>query len=230
MALFRRYEQAESVGTGSTAVPLTAESVAAKKKANRQQNQVADQSTGGPVEDSVDPKPHPGKSTRTPTRKEAEAARMERLNPTLTKKELKERNRAAAAQERQRSQELFEAAPERVLLRNYVDSRWTFSEFVWPVLLILLATAMVGTWFPRVLPFSTLLAWITMLGMAIDVWICWRGFKRELASHYPRSSKRGLLGYLMSRMMTPRRWRQPGTAVDREPLFNRQPKDTFRSQ
>ncbi len=237
MALFKPYQRpADQSQPSGTAAPLTAEDVIAAKQNSTSDPKAAKtfkakKSAVEPIDlsdelvepdalASQDKAPKPtGKQAPTPTRKQAEAARMERLHPTLNKKEQKQRNRAAAVKERERSQELFEAAPERVLLRNYVDSRWTFSEFVWPLLLILMAFAMIGIRFPQVLPFSTVLAWITMLGMVIDVWVVWRGLKRELAARYPRAKKSGLLGYLMSRMMTPRRWRQPGTAVSREPLI-----------
>lgn len=243
MALFRPYQRPvdESPATGSSAAPLTAEDVVStsrgavpdprseqarqnsKKRPAKQSIAVEASLSTEPEETLVataQPKPV-GKQGPTPTRKQAEAERMERLHPTLSKKEQKQRNREASIKDRQRSQELYEAAPERVLLRNYVDARWTFSEFVWPILLILMAMAMIGIRFPQVLPISTVLAWITMLGMVIDVWICWRGFKRELFRRYPRAKKGGLLGYLMSRMMTPRRWRQPGPAIPREPFFGR---------
>lgn len=157
-----------------------------------------------------------GKKNRpTPSRKEAEAARRERLHPKLTKKQLKAQER-----EDRRSRELaLEKArnedPAQKLMRNYVDARWSIGEFAWPVLLILVAlTLAAGT--DRVLQYwITSVMWVFMAAAGVNAFLLWRGFKAELNKRYPRARTRGLAIALSSRMLTLRRFRQPGPAIPR---------------
>jgi len=86
-----------------------------------------------------------------------------------------------------------ERRPERGLIRDYVDSRWTFSEFLMPIFLIVMAV------------------W----GWIIDSWRLWAGVKKQLNAKYPGVSRKGLLSYLNNRAMTPRRWRNPVPRVER---------------
>lgn len=79
------------------------------------------------------------KGAPTPTRKQAEQARMQRLHPVLTKKEQKARDRQARARKRDEQYKKVEEMPERVLLRNNIDSHWSVAEFAWPVVFLLLA-------------------------------------------------------------------------------------------
>ncbi|MBD4446729.1 DUF3043 domain-containing protein, partial [Xanthomonas citri pv. citri] len=78
---------------------------------------------------------HTAKKGPTPTRAEAEAARRHRLNPTLSKKEARKRERLAKRERQAAAMEAAERRPERGYLRDYIDSRWTFSEFIMPIFL-----------------------------------------------------------------------------------------------
>ena len=156
-----------------------------------------------------------GKSAPTPTRREAEARRREELRPTLNKKERRQRERDVAQQRRLKAIAAAEAAPERVLLRNYIDSRWTLSEFVMPVMLILLAMMLAARWWPILITISYFGVWAVVAILVVEIAVRWRGFKRELRDRHPRSSTRGLFMYFVSRMISMRRFRDPGTALDR---------------
>jgi len=112
-----------------------------------------------------------------------------------------------------------ERRPERGLIRDYVDSRWTFSEFLMPVFLIVMAVWLAILIFaPRAIAAVNLLSLamlVAMLGWIIDSWRLWAGVKKQLNVKYPGVSRKGLLSYLNNRAMTPRRWRNPVPRVER---------------
>ncbi len=159
------------------------------------------------------------KSGPTPTRAEAEAARMERLHPNLSRKELRRRDREVKRQARITGLENMEKRPERVLIRDHVDSRRTFSEYIMPIFL-----GVMVIWFVIIIAFPTqvfvvnlmsLVILLVMVGWVIDAWRLWRPVKKQLIDQYPEISRRGLLSYLNNRAMTPRRWRNPAPRVER---------------
>lgn len=156
-----------------------------------------------------------GKTRRTPTRAEAEAARRDRIHPKLTPKELKKAERDADRVRRGRNLREFEERPERVLMRNYVDSRWTLTEFMWPFLVVMLVLSIVGSGVPQIVIGVTLSLWALLLAALANVWWFWRGFKRELRVRYPSAKYNGLLWAMASRMMAMRRVRTPGPMIQR---------------
>nr|WP_130865010.1 DUF3043 domain-containing protein [Acidipropionibacterium timonense] len=155
----------------------------------------------------------------TPTRAQAEAARRERLHPVLTPKEQRRHDRRARQDRRIAAMEAAENRPERALIRDYVDSRWTFSEFIMPIFLLVMAVWLgILIFAPRAIQVVNILSLVmlaTLLGWAVDTWRLWRGVKKELDAKRPSSSRRGLLSYLNNRIMTPRRWRTPAPRVER---------------
>ncbi|NHB84020.1 DUF3043 domain-containing protein [Tessaracoccus sp. HDW20] len=72
------------------------------------------------------------KAEPTRSRRQAEAERMEKLHPTLTPKEQKKAARKARETARVEAFEKQENQPERLFARDYVDTRWTFNEFMMP--------------------------------------------------------------------------------------------------
>lgn len=188
MGLFRPYQQAEP-----------------NKKA-----QPAQVAVGAPIRDDSGRKVGP-----TPSRKQSQEARMQALHPKLTKKEAKQHERDADARRRTRSLAEFEDLPERVLLRNYIDSRWSFTEFMWPILLVLLAFSFLGMRYAFLVVPTTVLLWIVMAIGGVNIFISWTGFKQELRYRFPRTRTQGLMMMLIGRMITMRRVRNPGTAVSR---------------
>ncbi len=86
-----------------------------------------------------------GKGRRTPTRKEAEAARKKQMKVPVTRKDQAKRERAAREELRLKQREalktgdekylpLRERGPVRKFCRDYVDRRWNFAEFLLPFL------------------------------------------------------------------------------------------------
>jgi len=165
--------------------------------------------------DSSPQNPVQKKDRPTPSRREAEAARMQRLHPKPTKKELREQVRRADERRRHLKAANHEDRPQMVLMRNYVDSRWSVTEFMWPILLILLAGSLLGYKYPTLVIGVTIGLWV-MMGIAVaNMAIFWQGYKRELHNRLPGTTYKGMLMGMASRMITLRRVRNPGCAISR---------------
>ena len=155
------------------------------------------------------------KSGPTPTRKEAEAARMQRLHPNLSKKERKKAEREARYKAQSEAWERVERSPERTLLRDFVDTRWTLAEFMMPVMILILVAMFV---FMTSVQASTIIAfvlWGFFFATLINIWFMWRSFKRLLAERVPNARKKGLLMYMMNRAIMIRRFRRPSPRIKR---------------
>lgn len=159
------------------------------------------------------------KGLPTLSRREAERLRRERLNPTLSKRERKDRERAIARARQEEAYAQVERSPERTLLRNFIDSKWTLSEFSWPVLMMSMAAVLAGTWFPSFGYYASFVIWVVLLILVIEVTVTWFRFRRVLAERLPGASRRGLLMYMTSRMVSMRRFRRPPTAINRGDAF-----------
>ena len=154
------------------------------------------------------------KDRATPTRREAEAARRARLNPQLTKKESKARERQLRAVERQRTYQAFDSSPERQLVRDVVDSRLNLGEVALPLLLIMMAF----TFVPVVYRFADIVVyvmWAFLVAMLIDTFFMWRRYKRIAAERIPDRPTKGMLFYGFNRQLSFRRWRTPPPRVKR---------------
>lgn len=145
--------------------------------------------------------------------------RREQLRPTLSKRERKARERQVRREREEKALANLEMRPERVLIRNYVDSRWTFSEFSWPLLFLLMALFVAGTWWGQLAIWGSYGIWAVLLAVILEVAFLWMGFKRILAERVPDAPRRGLMMYMASRMVSMRRFRRPPTAIDRGSAF-----------
>jgi len=157
-----------------------------------------------------------GKKDRpTPTRKEAEAARRERMNTTLSKKQ----SRAAASRqsrsERMKTISAREAVPEKVLMRDYIDARFNLGEFLLPSVVVILAVTLLGSYWPVVTLIATMAMYLFIIGVFLDGYLMWRGFKKVLAKRLPKASPKGLLMYGMTRSTQIRRFRSPAPRIKR---------------
>lgn len=184
-----------------------------------QSNDAADQPVDKAVTDREPSAAHQGKQSPTPSRREAELMRREQLRPTLSKRERKARERQVRREREEKALANLEMRPERVLIRNYVDSRWTFSEFSWPLLFLLMALFVAGTWWGQLAIWGSYGIWAVLLAVILEVAFLWMGFKRILAERVPDAPRRGLMMYMASRMVSMRRFRRPPTAIDRGSAF-----------
>lgn len=156
-----------------------------------------------------------GKASPTLTRRQAEAMRREQLRPTLSKQEQKARARRRRREKENEAFAAMEMRPERVLMRNFIDSRWTFSEFSWPLIFLALAVFMFGGKYPAMTFYGTYVLWAIMAAIIAEVAFMWFRYRRVLDQRLPFTPRRGLLMSMASRMVTMRRFRRPPTAIDR---------------
>jgi hypothetical protein len=164
---------------------------------------------------TVESAPTGKKDRPTPTRKEAEAARRQRMSTTLSKKE----SRAAAGRQsrsdRMRAISAREATPEKILMRDYIDARFNIGEFLLPSVVVILAVTVLGSYWPRVTLIATLAMYLFILAVFVDGYLMWRGFKRVLAARLPKTSPKGLMLYGMTRSTQIRRFRSPAPRIKR---------------
>ena len=164
---------------------------------------------------TVESAPTGKKDRPTPRRKEAEAARRQRMSTTLSKKE----SRAAAGRQsrsdRMRAISAREATPEKILMRDYIDARFNIGEFLLPSVVVILAVTVLGSYWPRVTLIATLAMYLFILAVFVDGYLMWRGFKKVLAARLPKTSPKGLLLYGMTRSTQIRRFRSPAPRIKR---------------
>ena len=165
-----------------------------------------------PVVEAV---PGAKKARPTPSRREAEAARRQRVTQTYTKKQARalsvQQNRA----QRLRAIQAREGAPEKALMRDHVDSRFNIGEYLLPSIVVILAISILGTRYPNVALISTLAMYLLSLGVLFDGFLMWRSYKRLLAQRLPSVSPKGLMMYGMTRSTQIRRFRIPPPRVKR---------------
>jgi hypothetical protein len=159
------------------------------------------------------------KAGPTPSRKEAEAARRQRVTRTLSKKEARAEATRQSRTQRLRAVSAREAAPEKALMRDYIDARRSLGEFLLPSLVIILAASFLNTVWPGVTLLSTLAMYLFILLVLVDCFLMWRGFKKVLARRMPNASTRGLAMYGMNRAIQIRRFRMPPPRIKRGEAF-----------
>jgi len=170
----------------------------------------------------VAPRPTPPgakKDRPTPTRREAEAARRQRANRTLTAKESRRYDAQQNRTQRLRAVSAREAVPEKTLMRDHVDARFNLGEFLLPSLVVILALTFLASAVPRITYVTTIVMYVFLLAVLLDCFLMWRGFKRVLAERLPGTPTRGLLLYGVNRAIQIRRFRMPAPRVKRGELY-----------
>lgn len=176
-----------------------------------------------------------GKKGRpTPTRKEAEARNARPLVPA-DRKEAKRQARAKRDAQFQREQHALETGDERYLplrdkgkvrryVRDWVDARWSFSEFLLPLMILFLVAMMAASLFDpsqstlsAYATISVTLALYSLFGISIvEGIIVWQRLKRRIRERFPNEEIiKGTWYYCYSRMIMARRWRSPKPQVKR---------------
>ncbi len=155
------------------------------------------------------------KARPTPTRKEAEAARRQRVNRPMTGRQARQAAARQARAERMKTMAVRDQSPEKALMRDYVDARLNLGEFLLPSVVVILAITLLGSYFPNVAILTTLAMYLFILAVIVDGFLMWRGFKRVLAERFPNAPTRGLLMYGMTRSTQIRRFRLPPPRIKR---------------
>jgi Protein of unknown function (DUF3043) len=170
----------------------------------------APETTTSEVRDPAGRKPGP-----TPSRKEAEAARRQRVTQTYSKRESRALASRQNRSERMKALAARDNTPEKALMRDYVDARFSIGEILLPALVLILATSFLNTIFPRAAVIGTVVMYAYVLAVLADLFFMWRGFKKVLAKRLPGTSSRGLLFYGSNRAIQIRRFRIPPPRVKR---------------
>jgi hypothetical protein len=159
-----------------------------------------------------------GKGRPTPSRKEAQAAARERARVGMDKKAaqklLKERRAESNAKVRegmrtgdQRYLMERDKGPVKAFVRDYVDVRVSFMEYLLPVLVIIMVLQFSGQ--ASLKSFSTGLWSATVLLLVIETaWLISR-LSREIKRRFPEEDARGWRFYAMMRAIQLRPLRMP---------------------
>ncbi len=170
------------------------------------------------------------KGRPTPSRREAEARRRQPLVPA-DRKEAKRKAKAARDAAYQREQEALVTGDERYLplrdkgrirrfARDWIDARWSLSEFVMPAFLVLIAAMMLFSFMRDTaaagLPVVLVAFYAVLIVSLIEGFIVWWQLKRRIRQRFPNDPMpKGIWFYVYSRMIMLRRWRTPRPQVER---------------
>ncbi|MDR0285665.1 MAG: DUF3043 domain-containing protein [Propionibacteriaceae bacterium] len=156
------------------------------------------------------------KSIPTPTRRQAEEARRQRIQPVLTKKEAKVREKAATYKAQDDAMTRMNARADITLIRDWVDRRWSIAEFALPIMLLVFVGLMVATNFaPTIASYSIFVVYGIFLLAVVDVLWMWIGLRQQLRTYFPDETLKRKFSFAMSRAMMMRRSRRPAPRVKR---------------
>ena len=132
------------------------------------------------------------------------------LLPTLVRPEMQAR--IDAGDERYLSER--DRGEVRGFVRDWVDSKRFFNNYVMPAALVLLVIMLIGTWLPRVSAVLSLLSLLFMLTIFIEGFIIGSRANRAVRAKFPDADTGFGIGmYAFSRATQPRNWRTPKPRV-----------------
>lgn len=169
-----------------------------------------------------------GKGRPTPSRKEAEAAARERARAGMDKKAAQKLLREKRTDSNRKMREGMKSGDERYLpprdqgpikrfVRDWVDSRLTFTEFIVPIMILVVILGWTGggnSKHPTTL--STLagyLQMVTLLLILVDIFFTRFRLASALKKAFPDQDVPRVTFYAYTRMMAPRFMRQPKAKV-----------------
>jgi hypothetical protein len=174
------------------------------------------------AEEPVDEPEGPGKGRPTPKRRDAEAARRQRVAAPKDRKEAarlaRQRQREARLKTRQalstgdeRNLPLRDRGPVRRYARDFVDSRRSLGEYF----MIIALGVLVMTFIPSVtIRAIGTYVWLLLIVLIItDGWILNLRLKRKLREKFPNESLQGVTMYAVMRSMQLRKLRLPKPRV-----------------
>ncbi|MDO9378904.1 MAG: DUF3043 domain-containing protein [Nocardioidaceae bacterium] len=176
-------------------------------------------------ESTAEPVVTPGtKGRATPSRREAEAARRQRMKPSMTRKEQAKRARDQRYEARIKQRAAMDSGDEKFLprrdtgpvrrfVRDVVDARRNVAEYLLPILVAVLALSLVpAAWAAQ----GVFVLWaVTIVATVGDsIWFITR-LRKRLAETFPDQSTKGAVGYGVLRTTQIRRFRLPKPQVER---------------
>jgi len=168
------------------------------------------------------------KGKATPSRKEAEAARLARVKPPRSKAEARklQRERSVATREAARKgvtagDERYLAkrdqGPVKALVRDVVDARFNVAEVMLPIAVVALVLSVP----PGTKLISLFLMYLVFVSVIIDSLRLRRLVKRMVGEQFPDAPTKGLAWYAIIRSSQLRRWRLPPPRAVRPKAFGR---------
>lgn len=153
------------------------------------------------------------KGRATPTRREAELARKQRLSGISA--DPKQAKRAARQRDFEAQTERQHGGAVKQFARDYVDSRFRIAEFfiVFAVLLFVVASV------PSVALLSVVLWLVMLVAIVIDSVLLVRGVKKEARRRFPNAELGRIGWYSLMRSMQFRKWRLPKPRLKRGEKF-----------
>jgi hypothetical protein len=136
------------------------------------------------------------------------------MNPTLSPREAKARDRQARAAERQRAWDNYDNTPQRALMRNVVDSRFNLGEIFMPLVMVFLVASLIPAMFTY-MNWIMYLMWAFLLTLILDTYLMWRRYKQLARERIPNAPLKGVLFYGFNRQLSFRNWRRPRPVVKR---------------
>jgi hypothetical protein len=165
--------------------------------------------------------PVSGKGKATPKRREAEAARKQRLTAPKNRREASRQLRQRRYEDRAKVQAALRSGDDRYLpardsgpvrrfIRDLVDARLSVAEFLLPLLLVILLLNVAQ----QLVLVSYL--WVgTIFATTVDTIYLWWRIKKELRTRFPDESTKGAVAYGILRSSQLRRLRLPKPQVKR---------------
>lgn len=173
-----------------------------------------------------------GKGRPTPKRRDAEKRNQRPLVGSKKEAKARKRRQREVAYARQRAAleghgderylPLNDRGEHRKFIRNFIDARWSLSEFVMPIFLVIILAMFIlpYTWTSAPM-LARMVPLYVFYGMFILCFIEWVVMTRRVnaalveAVGGDKTIKRGNGRYVVYRMTTPRRLRQPVPMVNR---------------
>ncbi|MGO2654678.1 MAG: DUF3043 domain-containing protein [Pseudoclavibacter sp.] len=179
-----------------------------------------DSAQGNDQNESTDEPLHQGKGRPTPKRREAEARNQRPLIPN-DRKEAKARARSEREKARlgmaagdDRFLPAKEKGPQKRLIRDYVDARWSLGEFMLPVMIIVIVLTFIRE--PMIVTIYTVGLWVFVAALLIDSFVIGRKARKIAADRFGKDEvEKGLGVYAAMRAIQMRGMRLPKPAVKR---------------
>ncbi|MFD7921802.1 DUF3043 domain-containing protein [Streptomyces sp. NPDC059740] len=168
--------------------------------------------------------PQAPKGRPTPKRNQAQSQRRARAQTPANRKDASKAQREARRADMARQREALANGDERYLpvrdkgpvrrfARDYVDSRWTITEYFLPVAVVILVLTMVRV--PQLQSIALLLWLIVIVAIVLNSLVLGLGLKKSLRAKFPKENLRGAVAYGVMRTLQMRRLRLPKPQVKR---------------
>ncbi len=166
-----------------------------------------------PTEQPV-PEPPVGKGRPTPKRKDRERSNQRPLVPN-DRREARQRERESREKIRERmlaGDERYlmarDKGHQRAFVRRYVDARTTISEFLIPVMVVILVLSLIQNTY--VIAFMTLAMYAYVIVVAVELFVLGRQVKKRIDAKFGADRReKGLALYAAMRAIQFRRFRAP---------------------